>query len=423
MFFLISLIFISKISLHFIPIVPYQFSNLVFQYGIHPYVNILLCTVVGSIIIGKRLLKITQPHFYQIKKYHFSIFVLCLFLFFITLLQILLVDSEMSWGLQLAASFSSVLTIIIFSRYIPTQLKPEIFLNWVFKYSAFFCWLSFVFLFLSSNTSFMGGRFIGIFKHIPHMVSVATMSFVFGLYRIFGVNQSLRQKLFSYSTLIISFVLLILTGTRSALISTLFCFVMSMILFKPSTIRRQLFQWLFFIIMLAGIGFFHQNIFSYSIDLIKGEQSIGYRAAQDGVASRWDEVIRGYDFLNRSPYLGHGLLSKFSEFSESVSGAYNAQKDPHNLFISAGVIGGFGFLCLIVLLYLGLCFLSLSRLKSENNAIKLMAIYMCSQLPILFIYHIHLSMGGIADRIYWLVIGYLAIDQINNNDKNFKGPL
>ena len=36
---------------------------------------------------------------------------------------------------------------------------------------------------------------------------------------------------------------------------------------------------------------------------------------------------------------------------------------------------------------------------------------MLTQIPIIFIYHIHLSMGGIADRIYWIIFGYMALSE------------
>ncbi|MBC7457452.1 MAG: hypothetical protein H7235_04185, partial [Bdellovibrionaceae bacterium] len=149
----------------------------------------------------------------------------------------------------------------------------------------------------------------------------------------------------------------------------------------------------------------------------RGEKSVGLRAAQDGVSSRWDEVMRGYTSFQEQPWLGYGILNKFGQAEDGGVGSYNANKDPHNIIISAGVVGGWGLIVIISLGFISLFILTLKRLTSKNEAIQLLAIYMISQLPIIFIYHVHISMGGIADRIYWLVIGYLAISKFTTTDK------
>jgi len=46
---------------------------------------------------------------------------------------------------------------------------------------------------------------------------------------------------------------------------------------------------------------------------------------------------------------------------------------------------------------------------SNNTAMQIFGIYGVVQIPILIIYHWHLSLGGMADRFYWLVFGYLAL--------------
>jgi hypothetical protein len=46
---------------------------------------------------------------------------------------------------------------------------------------------------------------------------------------------------------------------------------------------------------------------------------------------------------------------------------------------------------------------------------------MLTQIPIIFIYHIHLSMGGIADRIYWIIFGYMALSEKFHNNKDSIG--
>jgi hypothetical protein len=409
MYFLIALIFISKISLQFIPGIPYESSNIIFQYGIHPYINIILCCAFGGFLILKRLLKLEIEHSQQLKLYSFYIFVISIYLLTITGLQILLLDSTESVILQFTACSMSVFMIYLFGKYLPTKMSAFAFIQMIQQYCVFLCWISLVFLFLSPRTSFMGGRFIGIFKHIPHMVSVATLAFVFSLYNLFCKNETKIQKIYLYLSLLCSFSMLVLTGTRSALASLAMATVLSFILFKAKSVSGQYIKAsLMTFLILTGL-LFGNDIANYAIQVSRGEKSVGYRAAQDGVSSRWDEVVRGYESFQEQPWLGYGLLAKFGQSEDGGVGSYNANKDPHNLLISAGVVGGWGFVVLIATGFVGLVILAISRLRSKNDAIKMLAIYMVTQLPIIFIYHIHVSMGGIADRIYWIVVGYLAI--------------
>ena len=115
------------------------------------------------------------------------------------------------------------------------------------------------------------------------------------------------------------------------------------------------------------------------------------------------------------------MLSKFGSTDEKQVGNYNANKVPHNLFISAGVVGGWGLITLTLFGFAALILASVKSLISKNTAIQVLAIYMLTQIPIIFIYHIHLSMGGIADRIYWIIFGYMAINEREHNkDKHGK---
>jgi hypothetical protein len=56
-----------------------------------------------------------------------------------------------------------------------------------------------------------------------------------------------------------------------------------------------------------------------------------------------------------------------------------------------------------------LIMLAVKALMSENSVMHIFGIYAAVQVPILIIYHWHLSLGGMADRFYWLVFGYLAL--------------
>ncbi|MBC7458431.1 MAG: O-antigen ligase family protein, partial [Bdellovibrionaceae bacterium] len=362
MYFLIALIFISKISLQFIPGIPYEMPNIIFQYGIHPYVNIILCLMFGGTLIAKRLLKLRTESAIQLKIYSFSIFIFCVYLFTITSLQVIFLDSGESAAMQMIACGMSMFMIYLFGKYLPTQLSPRGFVIMVQKYTVFLCWISLALLFVSSSTSFMGGRFIGVFKHIPHMVSVSTLAFVFSLYNLFCISESRIKKIYLYLSMLCAAGLLILTGTRSALASVVVATILSFILFKSKTFKSKLAKVFIITFVLTAGLFFGADVADYAIQVSRGEKSVGLRAAQDGVSSRWDEVMRGYASFQEQPWLGYGILNKFGQAEDGGVGSYNANKDPHNIIISAGVVGGWGFIVIISLGFISLFILTLKRL-------------------------------------------------------------
>ncbi len=409
MYLLIALIFISKISLEFIPGIPYQSSNIIFQHGMHPYLNILLCLILGGLFILKRLLRVSMQTSQQLKLYSFYIFVFSVYLLTITWLQILFLPTNDSVLVSAVASFLSVFMIYLYGKYIPTQMTPERFVILIQKITVILCWISLVLLVTHSATSFLGGRFVGIFKHIPHMVSTSTLAYVFSLYLIFCMKHTRAQKIYLYASLVAALVALVMTGTRSALAAVIMATLLSFLFFKSNTVSGKFFKGTFLLLVLSISLVFGERIGDYAIQITRGEKSVGYRAAQDGVSSRWEEVLRGYDIFQENPWLGKGLTSKFQSSDQDAVGAYDASKDPHNLIVSAGVLGGWGFVVIVSIGFIGIFILSLFRLKSSNPAIQLLAIYLLTQLPIIFIYHVHISLGGIADRVYWLVIGYLAL--------------
>ncbi len=409
-FFLISLIFISKISFAFLPFVPSEIAPLIFQHGLHPYVNIFLSLSVGSLVILKWFLK--PDHLYsQSRFFRFSLVVSILYLILITWMQTFFVNSEESAILQIGAAFLASFTLFLFGRVLPTQLKPETFLKYLKNLTVTLCWLSLVLLFVSPGTVFKGTRFIGIFKHIPHMVSAATLNCFAVLYFFIKESHSRRRILINTVHFLVGFSLLLITGTRSALASVILGLVIAAIIFPAKKPGLRILKTAAVITVVIATIFFGEDASQYAIDIARGEKSLAGRSAQDGVASRLEEVERGNEIFQKDQWLGQGLLSKFSTGNEADINNYNANKDPHNVFISAGVIGGWGLMVITTVLLFGLLIASLKSLKSKNGAIKILAIYMLTQIPLLVIYHLHLSIGGIADRVYWIVFGYMALKE------------
>lgn len=408
--FLLILIFISKVSASFFGLFPKEVDPIIFQYGMHPYVNIFFNFLIGGFLLLSWFWR--GRHLYtQSRLFRFLLFITSLYLIFVTLLQSFFVNADESLWLQMASACMAVFTLYLYGRVIPTSLRPEKFISIVKLISVTLCLASFALLFLSPATCFKGTRFIGVFKHIPHMVSVATLACFAIYYSIFTQKLSRWRTFFNYFFLLIAFTNLLLTGTRSALAGVLLGFILCLFFFKASSWTNRFLKGSLAVTGLLIVLFFGHDIADYVVEVVRGEQALAARVAQDGFKSRLEEIERGYALFEKNEWLGQGLLMKFSNGQETEISGYNASKDPHNIFVSAGVIGGWGFVLISFLAYSALALATLKTLFSKNPAMRLLAIYMLTSLPILLIYHVHLSLGGIADRIYWIVIGYVAIKE------------
>lgn len=408
--FLIVLIFVSKISLAGTSVFPRELSPIIYQYGLHPYVNIFLCLTIGGLLILKWVWK--PNHFFaQSRFFRFSIVLASFYLIVITLLQCLFVNTDESFILQMGSAFLAAFTLFLFGRVIPTSMQPADFVKLLKKITVTLCWISLFALILFPAVSYKGSRFIGIFKHIPHMVSCATIACFALIYDFALTKRSRMNRLINGIHFLLAFALLVLTGTRSALASVAMGLLMAVFVFKSKNNGTKLLKLSFVTSLFLITVFFGQAIGEYGYQIATGEKNIGTRAAQDGVSSRIEEVERGYQIFQKDQWLGQGLLSKFSAGNDTDVTNYNANKDPHNILLSAGVVGGWGLIAITLTLMTAVAVAAIKTLKSKNKALQVLAIYLLAQLPILAIYHIHLSIGGIADRVYWIVFGFMALKE------------
>ncbi len=403
---LVALLFISKISLgSFLLPVPYSFSYLIFQQGLHPYVNVFLCFLLG-LPLALLWLKVRDRHHLS-GFYKLFVFLLMLTLIVQTLLQISYVNTEESPVMQVGALLVSLFMVVVYGVLIPSLWDVRDFMRFVQKWSGILVLMSLILWVVAGGAVFKGGRFVGVFKHIPHMVTCATVAFVFSLGTLLD-DSKMKHKVWDVLVLGGSFLAIILTGTRSSAAAALMAFVVTMVLHKTASNQGRIFKFSFLSLLVTFTLFFGNQVYDFARGIATGQSSLGTREAQDGIASRWEEVERGSQIFLEEPWLGHGLLSKFAAGNEVDVSNYNAMKDPHNIFISAGVIGGWPLLVLagisLILMIVG----SFKALLSFDISKRQVAIYLLSHIPILIIYHIHLSIGGMADRLYWMVFGFIA---------------
>lgn len=408
MIFLIALVFLSKISWGFLPFMPEQFSVLIFQKGLHPFANAFLNIVVGFVLwfnfVQKKSHTNTQHKFFKIFLVAFMAV-----LIFVSTGQILANPQEEQLFWQLSLPLMSLFLIFIYARLIPSELPLSQFTSLVKKITVFLCYCSLALFFILPELTFKGGRFIGVFKHIPYMVTTATLACFFLILDFHQQSSSWFKKLNALIALLVSLSCLVLTGTRSALFAVFLGYFLAFIFIPAKKNTTQLLKVSFSVVFILAALLFGQKILDYTLEVARGEAALGLRAAQDGIASRYEEFERGYELFQHSPVLGQGLLSKFGEINEESAGQYNANKDPHNLVVSSGVVGGYPLVVMVLTGFVGLLVLAFKKIKHEDNAVKVVVIYFLTHVPILFIYHIHLSLGGMADRIYWLIFGYLGV--------------
>lgn len=401
---LIALVFLSKISLGSLIPIPRSFSFIIFQQGMHPYLNVVFCFLLGTplLLLG---LKVKDRHslsgFYKL-----FCFFLILTLFVQTMIQIYLGQGG-AWELQFAALISSIMMIMVYGIAIPSLISADEFLKMVQRWTGILVLLSLGLLVVRAGYVFKGGRFIGVFKHIPHMVTCATIGFVFSL-ATFSLAKSRGQKLWSLLIILSSFFAIVLTGTRSSAGAALLALGLMFLIVPAKTNGGKILKTATVALGITFTLFFGNLTFNYAVGIATGQSSLGSRQAQDGVASRWEEVERGIRSFQESPWLGHGLLSKFSAGDEADVSHYNAMKDPHNIVVSAGVTGGWPLAFLSVIAVIFMVIGSLKAMASQYKPKSFLAVYLASHIPILIIYHIHLSIGGMADRLYWMVFGLIA---------------
>jgi hypothetical protein len=402
---LVALIFLAKISLGSILPIPRSFSFLIFQSGMHPVINVFLCVLFGVPLL---LLFIrVRDRFTLSPFYKFFLFILALTLSVQTLLQTHFVNPDESAFMQLGAAAIAIFMILVYGVVIPSLWSAEDFVRFIQRWSGVLVLISLALLVVAPGGVFKGGRFIGVFKHIPHMVTCATIAFVFSM-STFLTENKLKHKIWNGLVIFTSFIAVVLTGTRSSAAAVLLVFVVTMIMHKTSTNQGRIFKFAFLSVFVTFMLFFGPTMYEFAQGIATGQNSLGGREAQDGVASRWEEVQRGSEIFLEDPWLGHGLLSKFASGNDVDVSNYNAMKDPHNIFVSAGVIGGWPFLALsgfaMILMTIG----AMKTLMVSDISKRQIAVYLLAHIPILVIYHVHLSIGGMADRMYWMVFGFVA---------------
>lgn len=407
---LIALIFICKVSLKWMKIIPYSIPPIIFQYGLHPFINFGLQFIISLVLIYiwlKTKEKVPLSPIY--KAYIYS---LLLVLSVQTMFQITLVNIGNSVLVQMAGLGMAAVLILVYGIIIPQLFPLKKFIFYTMKISVILVIGSFLNFPLFFNDMFRGGRFVGFFKHIPHMVTASTVAFIFFFPSLFNENKwTLRNntplKIVGITILALT---VLLTSTKAAFGTIAITVFVGIFLFGSKKRAIRLFKFAALSTFLVSTLLIGAPTGEFMYEVTTGKTGFGLRKAQDGVSTRMEEVTRGWSMFERSPYFGMGLLYKFlNKKEEGIEvESYNSFKDPHNLFVSAAVIGGYPLFLFAILGYLLMIAGAIKGLNQNNPNRQILGLFLLSHLPVFVIYHAHFSLGGMADRIYWLVFGYLG---------------
>lgn len=407
---LIVLIFACKVSLKSLQIVPYSIPPIIFQYGLHPYVNFILQVLIASILFAywvKNRRNIPMNSYYKI-----FIFSLIAILAVQTLFQITFVNVTYSPLVQLGGLGMAIGLILIYGLILPAVFPLEKLILWIRRTSTFLVVASVLTLPALFPFMFRGGRFVGFFKHIPHMVTASTIAFIFYFPRVFEDKPwTLKDNtILKVLTLLIITLAVLLTSTKAAFGTIFITAIVGILIFGSKKRSVRLFKFTFLSTFLIAILLVGAPVGQFMYEITTGKTGFGMRPAQDGIKTRMEEVTRGMSMFEKSPYFGLGLLYKYLNGSEDgiEVESYNSFKDPHNLFVSSGVIGGYPLFVMSFVAFLMMIIASVKGLSENNPQRQIMGLCLLAHLPVFIVYHASFSLGGMGDRIYWLLFGYLG---------------
>lgn len=408
--FLIAMMFISKLSFKWTGVMPRSIPPFIFQHGLHPFINFGINFLGGFILFFIYFRKKERPKVSPV--YKFLIFSMLAILSIQTLFQIAMVNVTQSVTMQLGGLIMAFAVTCIYGVFIPALLPLDRMVYFTKRLAVITVFVSLILLPVLFPFMFRGGRFIGVFKHIPHMVSASTFAFIFFLPSVFNYRSFTWKKnnFLNILALCLIFFAVILTATKAALITCLLSVMGAILIYGSKKKSVRMFKFFFIGSVMTFMFTVGPSVANFAYDVATGQKGFGMRPAQDGIESRMEEITRGWGLFQESPAFGKGILYKFMNADGVDVKGYNSFKDPHNLFVSAGVIAGWPFLIFSVLAYLAMVAGTLKGLGSRNINQQMMALFLLGHLPVFLIYHVHLSLGGLGDRMYWLVFGYLALN-------------
>ena len=259
--------------------------------------------------------------------------------------------------------------------------------------------LSFLAHFSGINSGQGGSGFQGLTNHSMTMGSIAALSLLISIGQSYTADISLNEKRIYILVALMSFIIMLLAGSRGAVLGALIALIgyfFKMYQSRLGKFIQIIFIALFFLVATYGVwsDFSDTLVFKSSASI---ESTGGLTGSRDDY---WEYRVKEF---KESPLYGVGFSAiKYGEVSES--GGVEPGSSWLAIFSMTGIIGGIVFSLLIISLFKKLFFSQ----STQTNAPFLFAVLMFFMVHWLFEGYM-LASGTFESFYAWLILGVISL--------------
>ena len=301
---------------------------------------------------------------------------------------------------EILGVMSTLNLLFIFGLVIPRFLPLNLFRKLLGNLLTISIVSSLLLIFIEERT--VGGRFQGVFIDPSIMSSVSAIGFVF-----FGTLAIAKQKWSLFALTCLSLLLIFYAGGRSSLIGA----VTTILFFLLFTGVQLSSFWVFarkwgrvFLLPVSPVALW----FLYNL----GTGKITFHTRShitNGFADRWQHWKHGIERIYDNLILGDGVLTKFKSNGEIAINLFSEGRDPHNVLVYAGNVGGVGLVLLIGIFLVKLLLFAIKAIRSSDLNLNLIGCCMISFIIVMPFGGSLFSLASLSDRLFWVVSGYLFL--------------
>lgn len=325
------------------------------------------------------------------------------YLFFISWILVLFCVQNIAreqMVLQVGGIAATTALFLIYGVAIPAVIPVKRFLQ-ALRMIMTFVLISSAILFFVGAPVFDGGRFSGIFRDNILFSQAALIGVT-----LFGAHLATSKSIWNWLGFAGFIFGIVLSGSRSALLIGPSCVMAFLLVRRMADLRFSHIR-----LALLCLGILIAPIWVSLISKIAtGQLAIGSRTqVTNAVDDRMQHWGYGIDRVAKAPWTGEGVLSKYSGDSGINLSEFDESKDPHNLFLYAGQVGG---LPLFIICLSGITILLIAVLRSfrfDPVFYQITAIILLLYVPMSLAGGSLISLGSMFDRIFWICAGYISV--------------
>jgi|SRR5690554_1608217 len=240
---------------------------------------------------------------------------------------------------------------------------------------------------------------ITFFENNPNTVGVlAGLAIVFSLYFILNPIQTFQKKGALVLLALPGFVnLLLLSGSRGALLTTALSVIIMMVMNKSTPFKRLLQIGL----LIVASSYFLDKLMESELMYKRITQSIeeGNTAGRGEI---WEDVV---EIWSNKPFLGHGATG----FETEMTILYGGRKDAHNLFLYILVTTGFVGISIFLYFLFFHIKKALQKLK-QGDILKIIIL-------VFYLTTVVKSGGVINNKLMWLLLAIIISAELYNKNQ------